>query len=281
MALRVLKKYSDFSIFLGLELLLFLLVSYQIQVTPHVSLLEKLGLSIFGPIQRLNHYTLSALVDSFAEKKTVRELEARIQVLEQRLVDQHQLQARQREVELQNKRLRDLLDLPQPEQWRHIYAEIIGRSRRYQDNLIFINKGSRHGVRRDYGVLSKEGVVGIVWEVTAQYAKIMTLNNPGTVVAVRPQESRYSESFVVGQGFQKGRLENFPNYEEIAPRDLVLTSGLDRVFPEGLHVGQVLSAAPSDYAFQNVTIEFSSKLFQLEEVIVLEPLAQEGVHELE
>ena len=79
--------------------------------------------------------------------------------------------------------------------------------------------------------------MGIVWELSGNYAKIMTANNPSSVIAAMIQDSRYSESYVSGQGTDKGSIKNFPNFKTIRPNDLVLTSSLDGIFPKGLHIG--------------------------------------------
>ena len=78
-----------------------------------------------------------------------------------------------------------------------------------------------------------------------------------------------------------GRLENFPNFKTIKPGDLILSSGLDRIFPKGAHIGRVIRGQPSSYMFQEVEIQFAVDFSKLEEVMVLAPICKEDDDALE
>lgn len=274
--LRIFKNYPGLSTLLAFEVFLFLVVSYQVQVDNRLSLLEKMGLIVFGPIQELNHRAVGSVNRVFESRKDRQTLLQENQRLQAMAEGNAQLKSRLTELELQNERLRELLALPVESGWRQVHAEVIGSTQHRGDHMITINKGANQGIRRDLGVYGVDGVVGVVWEVTGGYAKVMTINNPSAVLASLIQSSRYQESFVAGMGGSKARLANFPNFETIRPMDLVLTSGLDGIFPKGLHIGRVLSGKPSDHMFQEVEIELATDFARLEEVIVLLPEPREG-----
>lgn len=277
----LLKKYPGLAALLILELIAFLIVSYQIQVDSKVSLLEKMGLVIVGPFQKASDSVLSSVSRASNDRRTREELFEENQQLQAKLLDYEQTKSALIEAETQNKRFRNLLDLPEKEAWEMVYAEIVGRSRRRNDAILVINKGSLHGIKPDLGVACPQGAVGVVWEVSPTYSKIMTINNPSSVIAAQVQKSRYQDCFVMGVNASHGRLDNFPNFENVAYNDLVQTSGLDGVFPKGLHIGRVVKAEPSTYMFQNVDILFSADFTKLEEVTVLIPKQKESTDELE
>lgn len=269
--LRIFKNYPGLGTLLAFEVFLFLVVSYQVQVDNRLSLLEKMGLIVFGPIQELNHRAVGSVSRLFESRKDRQTLLQENQRLADSLVGSAQIKSLLVELELQNERLRELLKLPRDDVWQHVYAEVIGRTQLRGDYMITINKGTDHGIHRELGVCGVDGVVGVVWEVSGSYAKVMTVNNPTAVVASLIQSSRYQESFVAGLGGSKARLENFPNFETIQPMDLVLTSGLDGIFPKGLHIGRVLRGKPSTHMFQEVEIQLATDFTRLEEVLVLIP----------
>jgi rod shape-determining protein MreC len=281
--LSTIKKFPGLSTLFLLEFVLLITVSHQIQVDTNLSLLEKVGLMVFGPIQEINNRLAGSISESMAEKKTRLQLEKENGQLKRALAGHEQLVTDLAEVELENERLRTLLRMPKEENWETIAAEVIGATQRRNDFMITINKGSSSGVRRDYGVACPEGIVGIVWEVSFNYAKVMTVPNPSSVVACMVQDTRHNESYVSGLGATegrnriryKGRIHNFPNFQSINPHDLILTSGLDGLFPKGLYIGRVTSGRPAAHMFQNVEIEFSADFSSLEEVVVLVPQCRE------
>ncbi len=279
----LIKRFPNLSTLLALEFILLLILSYQVKVEPRVSLLEKTGLIIFGPIQALNQRVVGSVSHAVEDKKARAELIVENRRLRKKEIELEGLRTQFVETELENARFRELLDLPKEEEWRLVHAEVIGRTHRHNDYTIIINKGSRDGVRRDYGVIGPRGVVGIIWETSPGYAKILTMDNPSAPVAALLQESRFMESFVQGkgEGGSQARLKNFPNFETIRINDLVLTSGLDGIFPKGRHIGRVLSARASLDMFQTVDIKLSTDFARLESVTVLIPKCEGGFDELE
>lgn len=259
------------STLIGLEFLLFLIVSYQVQVDDRVSLLEKMAMTMFGPVQEVTHSMLGSVSRSVEERKTHDQLVEENGRMREELISLRRLKTLYVEEAQENQRLRELLDLPETNDWRPVTAQVIGRTHRHNDYMIIINKGSLDGVQPDFGVFGPEGAVGIVWEVSGRYAKVMTVNNPSSVVATILQNARYQEGFVLGRGAMGGRLENFPDFETAEEGDLLLTSGLDGVFPKGLELGFVTSVHKTEGMFQEIDVRFTTDFSRLEEVMVLIP----------
>ncbi len=275
------KRHPGLRALLALEFALFFIVAYQIQVDGRISLLEKIALAVFGPIQDINQRTLNSIDGFFEEGKTRAELSRENRQLKEDLSGHQTLRDLYEEAERENRRLKRLLDMADEPGWREVYARVVGRAQRRNDYMITIDKGARQGVRSELGVYSPDGVVGVVWEVSGGYAKVITVNNPSSVIAAMVQSSRYQETYVSGLGGLKGVLKNFPAFEQVHAHDLVLTSGLDRVFPKGLHIGRITRGMPSADMFQEVEFLFSTDFSRLEEVIVLIPECAEEFDELE
>lgn len=266
---NLIKKFPTLFTLLMLELILLLVIAYQLQVSRKVDVLEKTTLTVLGPVQELTNALVGSVSDVLRNKKTRDELDQENQKMRASLEGLEQLRTQLEEAELENARLRVLLSLPSPTGWKAIPAQVVGRASRNSDFMITLNKGSRAGIREDMGVICERGVVGVVWEVSGSYSKILTANNPAAVIAAMVQDSRYQESYVSGIDLLTGRLDNFPNFETLHVGDLVLTSGLDDVFPKGIHLGRVTEARSSSYLFQDVRVGFSADFSRLEEVMVL------------
>ena len=278
---NLIKKHPGLSLLIVFETLLFILVAYQVQVNERLSLLERMALNVFGPIQELNNTAVSSVSDYFDDQKTRVELLEENQKLKEALQGFEQLKSHFEESERENDQFRQLLSLHKEENWIHITARVIGKTRRHQDYMITINKGLKYGIEKDMGVFDQNGVIGVVWESSMYYAKIVTINNPSSIVAALVQNSRYQESFVSGMGRNQAQLVNFPNFETINPGDLILTSGLDGIFPKGLPIGRVVSSQPSSYMFQEVVLDLLTDFSRLEHVVVLKPTCERDGHEME
>lgn len=271
---QLFKKYPSLFTLLTLEFVLLVIISYQVQVSQGMSLLEKITLSIFAPVQELNQTIVGGVSEAFSENKTRAELEEENARLNQALAGLEQLHIQLEESQRENARLHEILELPNEPEWQFVAAEVIGRVNRRNDYMITINRGSRSGIKPDMGVYCPQGVVGIVWEVSYAYSKIMTINNPSSAIASILQDSRYAESYTTGFDLLTGRLKDFPNFEPIKPGDSVLTSGMDNIFPKGLHIGDIISATP-DQPFQRVNVAFATDFSRLEEVVVLVPVCED------
>jgi rod shape-determining protein MreC len=270
------RRYPGLVVLLILEFVAFLFVSYQIQVEPRLSLLEKMGLLILGPIQHAGN-GISDFVQSRISRRTdLQALRLENAQLRRQLIHMGNLETQLLEQTKARERLNQLLDLPNDPAFDYQYCSVIGKSDRHEDYFFIIDKGSWDGLRQDLGVISSRGVVGIVWEVTPKYSKVMSIHNVGCVVAAMLQDSRYHDAYMVGRNSATGRLQNVPNFLDVQSADVVVTSGLDGLFPKGQPVGVVLSSERTSQMFREIDIRFAAEMSRLEEVAVLVPSSEES-----
>jgi rod shape-determining protein MreC len=121
---------------------------------------------------------------------------------------------------------------------------------------------------RGMAVVTAAGVVGKVQTVLPGTTKIMLLTDPGSSVAVRVLRNRE-------EGLLDGKLVNcalkyVSFYADIQEGDLLVTSGLDGIFPKGLAVARVIKVSKHEAsAFQTILASPSVTFSRLEEVLVL------------
>lgn len=169
----------------------------------------------------------------------------------------------------ENQRLRDLLDLKTSLHTPSLTATVIGREATRWFRLLTINKGSEEGIAPGMAVVVPQGIVGRVTTVYGHTAQVLLLTDPGSAVAVRLQRSR-EEGILEGRGGPTCRLKYLLQSANVQAGDLVVTSGLDGVFPSGLLVGEVRSAGGTgEGLFQQVTVTPSAALDRLEEIVVI------------
>jgi rod shape-determining protein MreC len=173
------------------------------------------------------------------------------------------------ELLLENERLRASLDFQKLQPLSAITVQVIGKALSPASNTLTINKGSDNGIRKDMAVITSTGVVGKIQTVLPGTAKVLLLTDPGSTIAVRVQRNRE-------EGLLEGKLANcalkyVSYYADIQDGDLLVTSGLDGIYPKGLAVATVVKVTKREAnAFQTVVAEPSVRLSRLEEILVLE-----------
>jgi rod shape-determining protein MreC len=176
---------------------------------------------------------------------------------------------RYREVTLSNQRLRQLLDFKATLGQRVLAAEVIGKDPSPWFKTILINKGRRDGVKNAMPVVVSDGIVGRVVDTAGHYAKVLLLLDQNSAVDCLVQRTR-ARGIVRGGLGGKCLFDYALRKNDIQVGDVVISSGLDTVFPKGLRVGRVAEIVKRNAGiFQDVIIEPSVDFEKLEEVLVL------------
>ena len=197
-------------------------------------------------------------------------LKARVAELETNLI-------RSNEVEAENERLRGLLSYRDMFPQRTMVATVIANDPRAEFKSITINRGSADGVEPLMPVLGPHGLVGKVGKVAAHDSRGILITDPNSEEDVTVQRSR-ARGMVVGSawhtelkaGYYLTRLEYLRSVSDIKDGDVVVTSGLDGIFPPSIPVGSVTDIRMSRYGvFREANIVPFEDLAELCEVMVL------------
>jgi rod shape-determining protein MreC len=285
MAQAVAARRSRF-VLVGLVLVHLAAISHQVDGGGGVSLLQRSLLTTLSPLQR----GVAAVIGGVAEawrgwgfhRETYtenRRLEARLRELET------ELQARSRH-EQEADRLRELLGLRRALPLETIPAQVVGRESGTWFRTLTLDRGEQDGVVLNAPVLSATGVVGRVFAVGPHAARVQILLDRDAGAGVVVERSRVP-GVVAGQvtGSSSGTddllLKYVPGRADVVVGDVVVTSGLDRIYPKGLAVGRVRAVGESTGLFREIRIEPSARFATLEEVLVVTgpPLVTAGALE--
>ena len=180
---------------------------------------------------------------------------------------------RYRETQLANERLQRLLGLEEELPRQMIAARVVGKDPSPWFQTIMVDKGTDDGVQRGQPVINPEGIVGLVIDATAHYAKVMLITDPNSAVDAIIQENR-------ARGIVKGGTSGYCvlNFvlrkHEVVEGQVVVSSGMDGVFPKGLPIGAVAVIVKEEAGiFQDVNIEPYVDFERLEEILIV-PLPQ-------
>ncbi len=254
----------------------FLLLSFLLMILPlegFVSSVKAVLAYVFIPQVRLAHGTAKYAEDV---SQTVRELldaHRENRALKQE-IEMTKLLASQAESILdENGRLTEILQLRPARRWTGVWAKVAYREPT-QWNTVIIDKGSRDGIRERSAVISmeagKEGLAGVVVEVTENTAKVLLVRDEDFSAAVYLERGQ-EEGLLVGSGMRPVRIKYIPLLTHVEKGDKVFTAATSSIFPAGILVGEV-SGVREDESFQTaltVNVEPQVHSSAVKEVFVI------------
>ncbi|MGE5587454.1 MAG: rod shape-determining protein MreC [Clostridia bacterium] len=179
--------------------------------------------------------------------------------------------ARLEEYRLENVRLRRLLDFQATLDYSTSAAQIVGRNPGNWLETVTINKGTRHGVKKDMAVATMEGLVGRVLSATPRTATVLLILDPRSAVGGMVQRTR-TLVLVEGDPARPGlcSVKSLTQQSDLQVGDRVLSSGLGGIYPKGLVIGEIVEVVPGKYgvgkaAYLKPAVDFA----RLEEVVVI------------
>ena len=183
---------------------------------------------------------------------------------------------RYRELLATHNRLQKLLQFKETTDYQVLAAQVIGRDPSGWFKSVIIDKGGRSGIKINMPVVNSDGVVGRLVSVSYNYAKVLLVIDQNSAVDCIIQRSR-DNGIVKGLSSKVCVLDYVLKTSDVRVGDVVVTSGLGRVFPKGIPVGEVIEVRdPPGDLFKDVKIRPSVDFSKLEELLVImkeDPLA--------
>jgi rod shape-determining protein MreC len=172
------------------------------------------------------------------------------------------------EVEFENARLRALLDYRSVNPAEVLAAPVIGRDASGRARTLLIGRGEDAGIVKGAAVVVPAGVVGQVFLASAHAARVLLISDHNSGVDALVQRSR-ARGIVQGTADGGCVLKYVVRTEDVQVGDLVITSGLDGIFPKGLAIGEVTAIDRGGRGlFQHAEIGPRVDFEELEEVLV-------------
>jgi rod shape-determining protein MreC len=244
-----------------------ILISAQVNAKSGVPVLEQVTFGLFAEVQRGASAVIGGVRHTWTSYVTLRGVNAENETLKRELAEvQVQLQE-QRALADRSRSLERLLELRDRLSLQTSAAEIIAASATSDFRTVTIDKGSLHGLKADMGVIAPAGVVGRVVTPTARASKVQLLIDRNAAAGVLIERSR-AQGVALGSGEDRLRLEYVAETGDVVVGDVVVTSGIDGIYPKGLVVGRVESVDKNG-AYRQITVRPAVDFSSLEEVLVI------------
>ena len=255
--LKILLRYSNFLVFIALEVAAFLLVYYN-NAYPRSSLL-----STANDVVAWQDEQISELRGYFSLRSQNEQLAVENAALRNQIVPMDSAQI--------------------GSSFRYSSAKVVQMTTDRPHNYLTINRGYNHGIQRGQGVRNDEGAVGIIRTVGPNYSVVLPLINTHTNLSCRFLKNDYIGTLQWdGKDIHFAQLADVAAHMAVNPGDTIVTSGLSPVFPEGIPVGIVEnSVLKAGDAYHTIRVRLNTNFKRLRYVEVVQNEHQQELEELQ
>lgn len=267
----VLGRYRNLIILVGVLFLQVLGLAMQVRRgndTQDTRLIRIWAVGALSPFERSLVWLRNGSGNLWHNYVYLRGVRAENRELKQQIEQMRLEQVRLSEDAAQAHRLQNLLAFKEQFIAKTVAAQVIGSSGSDLSRVVYIDKGENAGIKRDMAVITADGIVGKVLMVYPAVSQVLLINDQSSGVGAILEKSRL-QGVLRGSANGEVMLERVMSDEQVAPGDVVLTSGGDQIFPKGLPVGTVSKVSNGRDLFLNIKIKPASNLSKLEEVLVL------------
>jgi len=195
------------------------------------------------------------------------------------LAQQSQRALQVEQLDLENRRLRELLGMRERLVADSVGAQVLYEAADPYARRVVIDRGQTHGIQPGSPVIDDQGVLGQVTRVYPMVSEVTLLIDRDQAIPVLNARTGV-RSVAFGQAGPQGdtlELRYTLANVDIVEGDLLTTSGIDGVYPPGLPVARVAQVGPrGESAFSRILCTPLARMHGALHVLVLEPVEVAG-----
>ncbi|MGM0496318.1 MAG: rod shape-determining protein MreC [Bacteroidota bacterium] len=265
--IRFLIKNHFFIFFIFIEAFaIFLLINNNnYQQTKFVDFTRSVSGSFYQEVEKLNEYL------------TLKEKNIRLKEENAKLRNYIQ-----KNLEVDIDSFKTKIDSNYNQQYESISAKIINNSVNKQHNYITLNRGELDEVKPGMGVITSDGIIGVIRGVSDHFSTAISLLNKEIKISSKMKESEFFGPLGWnGQDYKFAYLREIPLHADVAKNDTIVTSGYSSIFPEGIPIGYVEAFEEKGGRFYEIKVRLSVDFKQISEVYIIRNLRKQEQKELE
>jgi rod shape-determining protein MreC len=247
-----------------------ILISAQVQSKSGVPVLEAVAFGFFAEAQRGTSAVITGVRNVWSGYVGLRGVRSENEILKRQLADTQVALQEQSALADRTRSLEKLLEFRDRTNLQMTAAEIVAAAAAPDFRTVTIDKGTRQGLRPDMAVIAPAGIVGRVVVPSAGAAMVQLLidRNAAAGAIVERRESR-AQGVVVGTGEDLLRMEYVSETADVAVGDVVVSSGIDGIYPKGFIIGRVEVVEKSGPSYKQILVRPAVDFSSLEEVLVV------------
>ncbi len=170
------------------------------------------------------------------------------------------------------------------QQYEYIPANVIKTSINRRDNYITIDKGLLQNVQEGMGVISNNGIVGFVVDVSKHYALIKTVLSERLNISAKLKNQSDVRGQIKwdGKDYKVAQLHGITNDINIKEGDEIVTKGSKGIFPKGISIGKVKKVSSQNGEITlDIDVELSTNFNRINSVYLIKNLFKSEQKKLE
>jgi rod shape-determining protein MreC len=246
---------------------------------------QRIGVSVAMPFEVAGEHVARPFKDAYGWASDLFGAKSENERLKKEIEDLRRQEIANETAAQENAQLKELLgyvDGPRfPENYSGVSTRVVGRPPSAYDQEILIAAGTSDGVERNDPVVTKEGLVGLVTDVTSDGAKVTLLTDQSSAVSAMVLKSGAAGIVRHGPSDPSALILDRVGKDALVEEgDLVITAGwqsgkLESLYPRGIPIGTVESVGQQDVdLYKRIQVEPLVNFDSLSDVIVLVPLAR-------
>ena len=170
-----------------------------------------------------------------------------------------------------------------PNKFEYFTARVINNNYSKTKNQLTLDKGSKDSIKIDLGVISSKGIVGIVSNVSENYATVQSILNTQSRINAKHKNSGHFGSLKWDtKNPNVVQLIDIPRLATLKKGDTIVTGGRSTIFPEGILIGTVKDFhLDNDDNYYYVNVDLFNDMTGLEHVYLIENNDAAEIIELE
>jgi rod shape-determining protein MreC len=254
---------------LGAAILLHVaLISAQVNTASGLPVLQVVTFGSFSEVQRGTMAVIGGVRGMWSGYVALQQVQQENNALRQEL-QAMQVRLQQERAEAQRTdNLRQLLELRDRANLDTVAAEVIAGAASPDFRTVTIDKGSSDQLATDMAVISPAGVVGRVILPSRRASKVQLLIDRNAAAGALIERTRV-QGVVVGIGDGMLRMQYVPGTADVKTGDLVVTSGIDGIYPKGFVIGTIDHTDRGVGAYHEIVIRPAVDFSRIEEVLIV------------
>ncbi|HEY0030240.1 MAG TPA: rod shape-determining protein MreC [Bacteroidia bacterium] len=169
------------------------------------------------------------------------------------------------------------------QKYTYTSAKVVNNSTNRRNNFLTLDKGSKQGIKSKMAVISSNGIVGVVKDVSDNFCTVMSLlHSEFTVNSKLKKDGSFGPLSWDGESYAYATLNDIPTHVKLNKNDTIVTSQYSKMFPENIMVGTVESYyRESTKPFYTVKVLLSTDFKKLTYVYVVQNRLKDEQEELE
>lgn len=245
-----------------------ILISTQVTTKRGVPMLEEAVFGIFSEVQRGANTVMGGVRTSWQDYFALQQVRSENEQLKQQVADLRVRLQQERGLAQQSQSLQKLLELKTGTALSTTGANVIAGGASPEFRTMTIDKGTRDGLHADMAVIAPAGIVGRVIQPSGRASKVQLLIDRNAAAGALIERTR-AQGVVLGTGADELRMDYVAGSADVKAGDIVVTSGIDGIYPKGFVIGQIQSVRRAAGEYSAILIKPAVDFSSLEAVLIV------------